>query len=144
MGIRYSVDDVPPVGAGAFVPIPAAGRLASSWGVIEVTGFPGTLATPAPATHVTASGTNQPPPNTARGSDVSPDVRFSSIYIAHVENLGPGGEAIGLGMTRRRLAELPMPAANPLRLPDMSGTYQAGKLGGRRAMIWPRAFQRFT
>ena len=69
---------------------------------------------------------------------VAPDVIFPAIYIASARNMGPSNF---VGMARRRFAELPVPAIDPNRLATVA--QQVPKIGGRRTMAWPRAFQRF-
>jgi hypothetical protein len=142
--MRYRTDDLPPAGVGAFMPIPASDPVASSWGLVHVVGAPGTMAIDVPDPDesippVSARGGI----NSARPSDASPDVIFPSVYYTRIANLGPEA-GIGLGLTKRRFNELPVPAVNPTRIPIVAGTYKPAKLGGRLAMLWPRAFQRFN
>lgn len=140
--IRYRTPDLPAEGVGAFMPIPAISPASSSFGLVEVSGAPGTEPTPAPAPQrsylptLTAAGGV----NSAQGSNVSPDVALFSVYVAYADNQGPAADA-GIGMARRRYAELPMPAINPTRLPTTA--MRTPVMAGRAAMGWPRAFQRF-
>jgi hypothetical protein len=141
--MRYRVSDLPPVGVGAFTPIPSTTPAASSYGLVEVYGAPGTepVYSPSPQhSRGLPSLTRQPPPDTAQDSDCAPDYILPSIYIASAANMGPTADA-GFGMARRRYCELPVPAVDPTRLPQVA--QKVPPVGGRAAMAWPRAFQRF-
>lgn len=140
--IRYRTPDLPPEGVGAFMPIPAITPASSSFGLVEVSGAPGTEPTPAPAPqrNYLPSLSAQGGVNSAQRSEVAPDVMLFSVYVAYADNQGPAADA-GIGMMRRRLAELPLPAINPVRLPATA--MRTPNIAGRRAMAWPRAFQRF-
>ena len=139
--MRYTVNDLPANAVGAFCPIPAVDPIGGLWGSMQVWGSPGTdpVASPRPINGRTTN-TNQGGVNTASGSDVAPDDWFPSIYVALADNQGPEADA-GIGMSRRRYAELPIPAGNPTRV-AASDTFQTKK-GGRLTQAWPRAFQRF-
>lgn len=142
MGLRYRTNDLPAQGVGAFMPIPAAGPVASSYGLVGIAGAPGDVAVPTGdpldgLPSLTASGGV----NSAQSSAVSPDVFFPSVYIPSARYMGPEADA-GLGMTRRRFAELPVPAVDPTRIPTNAAA-QPGRLGGRSQVGWPRSFQRF-
>lgn len=139
---RYRTSDVPPEGAGAFMPVPTTTPAASSYGLVEVYGAPGTEPVPAPSPqHVgyLPSLTRQAAPNTAQSSDCAPDVILPAIYVASAVNMGPAAD--GIGMWRRRFCELPIPAADPTRIPNVA--QKVPRQGGRATMAWPRAFQRF-
>ena len=141
--MRYRVSDLPPVAVGAFTPIPTTTPAASSYGLVEVYGAPGTLPVPSPSPqHVgyLPALTRRNPPDTAQDSDCAPDYILPAIYIPSAQHMGPSADA-GLGMARRRLNELPVPAVDPTRIPEVAQTVPP--VGGRRAMAWPRAFQRF-
>ena len=136
--MRYRVSDLPTVGIGAFMPIPAA----TSIGLGDFTriGYPGTLPVPTgsplealPA--LTAQGHGW---NSAQSSDAAPNLQLPSIYYTTANRMGPSRH---FGMARRRLAELPVPAVNPLRIPNVG--MRTPNIAGRRAMSWPRSFQRF-
>lgn len=139
-GFRYRVLYLPVKGAGAFAPIPATNPAASSWGLVHVTGAPGTIpvASPKPAAlpDLTAAGA----PNTAQGSDVAPNVIAPAIYVASVANMGPEADT-GLGLAVRRRNPLPVPAVDPTRIPVVA--MSAPRVGGRGALPWPRSFQRY-
>ena len=141
MGVRYRVDDVPNVGAGAFMPTPGRNPVASSYGLVHVMGAPGTKPVPSPRPAATPSNTARPQGtvNSAAGSDVSPDVIFPAIYIPLTDNMGPAAD-IGLGMARRRLNELPIRAVDPLRKPVP--VFQKYPAGGKQ-LPQPRAFVRW-
>ena len=141
--MRYRVSDLPPIGTGAFTPIPTTTPAASSYGLVEIFGAPGTLAVDAPSPqHLTGlpSLTRQGGVNSAQPSDVAPDVILPAIYIPSAKNMGPEADA-GFGMTRRRYCELPVPAVDSQRIPQVAMTVTP--IAGRKAMAWPRAFQRF-
>lgn len=140
---RYRTSDLPPNGVGAFMPVPAGDVLASSYGLVKIYGSPGTTTTPAPAPqrNYLPSQTAQGGVNSAQGSNVAPDVMAFSEYHTVADNMGPEADA-GLGMTRRRFNELPMPAINPTRIP-VTAFVPPSRLGGRSQINWPRSFQRF-
>lgn len=145
--IRYRADNLPARGVGAFAPIPAISPNASSWGLVDTHGFPGNLPIDCPDPDESLPSLTAQPHgvNTARPSDVTPDYILPVIYFTRIfRAFGPGGTTIGLGMTARRFNEMPVPAGDWTRIPITSGTYQPAKIGGRIAMNWPRAFQRFT
>lgn len=140
--MRYRVLDLPLRGIGAFLPLPTTNPAASSWGLVHVWGSPGTDVIPAPAPQrdwlpsLTARGGV----NSAQGSMVSPDVILPSVYVADTVNMGPEADT-GLGMAARRLNPIPVPA---YAWPRTARTAMiTPKYGGRRTMVWPRAFQRF-
>lgn len=139
--MRYRTDDLPPGKAGAFMPIPAVMARASAWGQVDVFGAPGTHAVEAKAICVAGSNTNQKAPNSARPSDVSPDAILPTLYIPGTRNMGPEHGAPGIGMTRRRFAELPVPALGWTRLAQAIPLIV--RKGGRVTQPWPRAFQRY-
>lgn len=143
--MRYRASDLPPVGLGAFMPIPAITPSQATNGLIVRFGMPGTVAVQAPAPRtqglpaLTAQGHG---PNSAQPSDVVPDYILPSIYVASARNMGPSAvPGAGIGMARRRLNELPVPALDPTRIGVNAA--QPAKIGGRAATAWPRAFQRF-
>lgn len=136
--MRYRVSDLPPVGIGAFMPVPASTSI--GLGDTVRVGYPGTLPVPTgsplealPA--LTARGHGQ---DSAQSSDAAPNLQLPSIYIAKADNMGPSRH---FGMARRRLNELPMPALDPTRVGVNAA--QPAKIGGRFQIGWPRAFQRF-
>jgi hypothetical protein len=140
--MRYRVSDLPLAGAGAFTPLPFLNPEASSHGLVRLEGSPGTLPVPSPAPQRdwAPSLTRTGGVNSAQGSMVSPDVILPSIYFPYADNMGPEAGS-GIGMTRRRYCELPVPAENPRRLPKP--TMRSPQMGGRSVMAWPRAFQRW-
>lgn len=111
--MRYIMNG-PVRNAAAFLPQMPPTPKASSNGLVDVFGQPGTMAVAAPkpdALPETAAGwrLNQP-------SYVSPDVIFPSIYIAGTRNMQPPVRRISDN-------ELPVPAVNPRNLarPSMRG-----------------------
>jgi hypothetical protein len=134
--ISYRTLDVPPYGAGAFMPAPARNPVASSWGLVHVEGAPGTNPVPSPAPCAVPSLTVQGGRDSAQGSNVAPDVILPAIYTASARNMGPAADA-GFGMARRRLNELPVRAIDPGRQPvPVWQQFPAGA----RPLPWPRAF----
>lgn len=138
--IGYRTLDVPPYGAGAFMPTPARNPVASSYGLVHIDGSPGTDPVPSPRSAglpaLTAVGRGA---NSAQGSDVAPDVILPAIYIPRAQNMGPVAD-VGLGLARRRLNELPVRAIDPGRRPvPVWQQYPAGA----RPLPWPRAFIRW-
>jgi hypothetical protein len=124
------------------MPVPAGDALALGYGGVQIFGSPGTTPTPAPAPQrdwlptLTKTGGK----DSAQSSMVAPDVMLFSEYHTTAVNQGPSADQ-GIGMTRRRANELPMPAVDPTRIPVV-GMY-VPRLGGRSQINWPRAFQRF-
>jgi hypothetical protein len=137
--MRYRVLDLPARGLGAFTPTMPTNPIASSWGLVKVTGAPGTE--PQPATGPTRVWA---PPISAdkatQGSNVAPDMWLYDKYVAYANNMGPAADA-GVGMAERRLTPLPVPAVNYVRVPGQA--LRTPKIAGRASMAWPRAFQRF-
>lgn len=138
--MRYRVLDLPTKGMGAFTPIPTTNPVASSQGLVVLTGAPGTEPQPAAgptrvwAPPISADRATQP-------SNCAPDVWLYDKYIAKADNMGPAADA-GIGMAKRRHNPLPVPAINYARIPGKA-FQQPTKIAGRGTMAWPRAFQRF-
>lgn len=143
MAIRYRVSDLPTVGTGAFTPLASTNPLASSHGLVRIEAAWGTsaVAAPKPAAlpAVTARGIADGNAS-ARAEDVTPDFILPAIAIPYADNMGPEMDT-GIGMARRRLCEIPVPAVDPTRVPTVA--QGARKTGGRAALPWPRAFQRW-
>jgi hypothetical protein len=62
------------------------------------------------------------------------------LYVASPANMGPA-IVPGLGMFRRHRNELPIPAADAVRLANVRD-FTVTK-GSRRTLPWPQAFQRY-
>lgn len=139
--MRYTVNDLPIGGTGAFTPtltIPAA---ASSWGLVERDGAPGTE-----PQHIVAPTRSWAPPISfdpkTQGSNVSPDVTLRDVYIPYADNMGPASsQGPGIGMTTRRFTPLPVPAIHWTAIPRRA--MRPRRSGGRDQVDQPRAFQRF-
>lgn len=136
--MRYRVLDLPVQGNGAFTPLMSTNPIASSWGLVHVSGSPGTTPIQAPK----PQNSWLPVPDKAaktQPSNCAPDIIFPDLYVASARNMGPVAD--GFGMATRRFTPIPVPAVRYTRIPRnaMSGPHT----GGRRAPIWPRAFQRF-
>lgn len=140
--MRYRVSDLPVRGVGAFMPLPTLGPAASSRGLTVVSGSPGTTPMPSPRPGFLPSLTKQGGVNSAQPGACSPDVFTPSVYVVYANNQGPSADA-GLGMSRRRANEMPIPSRTPTALANNSGVAQPARLGGRAQIPWPRAFQRF-
>lgn len=139
--MRYQTLDLPPSKAAGFMPIPAATNTAAGWGLVHILGAPGTLEVEAPSPDGSLPTISaRAGRDSARPSDVSPDVAFPSIYVALATNMGPAADA-GIGMWRRRFNELPVPALNPTRVATSDSLVTTK--GSRVSQAWPRAFQRF-
>lgn len=140
--MRYRVLDIPPKGAGAFMPLPTTNPVASSYGLVQVSGSPGTDPVPAPSPQRSwlPSLTRRGGVDSAQGSMVAPDVALPCVYVAEVNFMGPEMDT-GIGMAVRRLNPLPVPARHYARLPVVAQV--TPRIGGRSTMMWPRAFQRF-
>lgn len=135
MSIRYKVLDLPVVGTSAFTPIPFRNPIASSWGEVVEYGAPGTLPIPRPKAAAV------PPISAIRETQstyVAPDYGLPDIYIPFADNMGPSQH---VNMAGRRLTPLPVPAVSWINTALVS--FQTSKIGGRLAMAWPRAFQRW-
>lgn len=132
--IRYRVLDLPAKGAGAFCPIPPMNPIASSWGLCQYTGSPGTT-----GVHVTAPTRIWAPPISAiaetQPSNCSPDIIFPDQYIVHSTN------EVGHTLPNRISNDLPVPAVSWINTAMVAMGVR--KTGGRAAMRWPRSFQRF-
>lgn len=139
MGIRYRVNDVPNVGAGAFTPLPARNPVASSYGLVHVKGAPGTEPVPSPSPAALPSLTAVGGRDSAQGHNVSPDVILPAIYVPLADNMGPEADT-GIGMARRRLNELPVRAIDPGRRPVP--VWMKFPAGGKQ-LPQPRAFVRW-
>jgi hypothetical protein len=136
--MRYRVLDLPTKGRAAFTPVPPQTAMASSYGLVRVSAAMGLLPVP-----VTSPSKSAPwlAVAGAQPSDVSPDVIAPDQYVPYATNMGPAADA-GFGMATRRLNPLPVPALSGIYTPNVAFRVPA-KIGGRWAMRWPGAFQRF-
>lgn len=138
--IRYKVYDLPVKGVGAFTPLASTNPIASSWGLVSaggVTGSPGTTPVPTPGPTrvwcppISAIAETQP-------SNVSPDYILPDKYIAYAAN------GIGHTLPNRIHNDIPVPALSWINSAVVSMYNRADRIGGRNAMAWPRAFQRWA
>jgi hypothetical protein len=136
-GFAYRVHDLPVKGAGAFLPLTFPTPQASSYGLVRVSGSPGTLPQPAPAPEAVPPISMQ---RETQSSKVSPNYLLWDKYIPYADNMGPAKDAC-IGMALRRHTPLPVPARTWTLAPAPAMITR--KTGGRTAMSWPRAFQRF-
>lgn len=137
-GIRYRVLDLPTIGASAFTPTATMPPPSSSWGLVHVTGSPGTLPVPVnpPLQAIPPVSAN---PKT-QSSNCAPDVILPAIYVAETTNMGP---SFFVNMALRRRNPLPVPAVNIVRTANTAS--RTPHVGGRtEGTSWPRAFQRFN
>jgi hypothetical protein len=133
--IRYRVLDLPVQGVGAFTPLPSTNPVASSWGLVKLSGSPGTMPIPRPKRNSLIPISADPK---TQSTNCAPDVGFPDIYIPYADNMGPSQH---FGMAARRQTPIPVPAVSWINaaMNAMSGN----KIGGRVAAAWPRAFQRW-
>lgn len=139
MGVRYKVLDLPPQGARAFTPIMAINPVASSYGLVQIYGSPGTQSVPVASPAEEGVPYISQDPKT-QSSNVSPNVILPGVYYTNAKNMGPVADA-GIGMRFRRLTPLPIPAIDALR--SAQNTMRRIRVGGRNPTVWPRAFQRW-
>jgi len=137
-GIRYRVLDLPTIGASAFTPTATMPPPASSFGLVKVTGSPGTLPVPV---HPPLEAI---PPTSAdrktQPSNCAPDIILPAIYIPETTNMGP---SFFVNMALRRRNPLPVPATMVVRLANSAN--RKARIGGRiESTNWPRAFQRYN
>lgn len=133
--IRYRVLDLPQKGLGAFTPLAATNPVASSYGLVHVMGSLSTIPIPAPKPKAV-------PPISAQAetqsSYVAPDIILPDYHVPSTANMGPSQH---IGMAKRRLTPIPVPALSWIN--TALNSMQTSKIGGRAAMAWPRAFQRW-
>ena len=133
--MRYRVMDLPVKGAGAFTPTMPRNPIASSWGLVKLSGAPGTMPIPRP------KAVAIPPISAIRETQstyCSPDVGLPDIYTPYPDNMGPSEH---VGMAARRQTPIPVPAVSWINA--AVSAMRGNKIGGRAAMAWPRAFQRW-
>lgn len=135
--MRYWTMDVPPQHPGAYSPIMPMTPIASSHGLVDVQGGTVNVFVGVPGVHTTS-----PDIHTQGSHNVPPYIR-PSIYFTRLTN------HVGHTMPNRIANILPAPA---LTAPGAFGKIAARqpgiamrrpKIGGRQAIPWPRAFQRF-
>lgn len=136
--MRYRVLDLPSKGVGAFTPIPTTNPPASSFGLVKVSAAMGLDAIP-----VQPYSKELPPmswQNQTKPSYCAPDAILPDQYVAHADNMGPCADA-GIGMSMRRHNPLPVPALSWIAVSP--NALRNKRYGGRFAIPWPRAFQRW-
>lgn len=138
MGFRYRVNDLPVVGVGGFTPLPSTNPIASSWGLVKVFGILGTGPIPTGSPELRKSAPQDAP--NYQGTQNAPDYFLPAVYWTNPRNMGPIADA-GVGMATRRHTPMPVPATQIIATPR--NAMIGRKTGGRTAMAWPRAFQRF-
>jgi hypothetical protein len=132
--MRYRVLELPTVGTGAFTPTMPRNPIASSWGLVRVganLGLTPIISPKPPVPPISAIRETQP-------SYVAPDVILRDRYVAYADNMGPNNY---LNMAGRRLTPIPIPAVSWIN--TAMRAMQGNRIGGRIAMAWPRAFQRW-
>lgn len=129
---RYKAENLPIRGVGAFAPTQSLNPSASSYGLVHVAGAPGSLAVAVePPSALPVVSVN---PKTAP-SNCAPNVIFPSVYVASVANMGPQ-------VPIRPANVMPAPATDFVRV-ARTDLRPPPRLGGRRVIPWPRAFQRW-
>jgi hypothetical protein len=129
--MRYSTEQVPVYGAGAFMPQLTTNPGASSWGRVKITASLGTTAIPSPRPPAVNDSDLGGPYN--QPSSVAPDVFFPTFHIIGTEHMEPP-----VAWIKPLHNELPVPAVNPGRVPMPA--FHRYRQGGRGAIPWPRTF----
>ena len=129
---KYTTDNVPPIGAGAFMPVQSAvvSPKASTYGMVRVNGYPGNSPTPSPKPSALPAG---PLMRSAQPSYNSPDVFYPSVYWTQIGDMHPGNNTIRVQSTN----EVPIPARALNQLPLIA--YRPARYGGARQITWPPA-----
>lgn len=143
MRSAYAVDDLPVRGAGAFMPAPPGVVVkaeVSSWGLVHVSGAPGTLPVPAPRNPIAQVCNPVDYAPETQTTNVVPDAWLPAIYVPSMRNMGPQQGCLGIRV--RHHEDMPIPATNIQRY-ALPAFRPATKLGGRRVTPNPRAFQRW-
>lgn len=149
----YVVPDLPTRGAEAFTPQPppvATRAELSSWGLVQVTGAPGTVAIPSPNPSTTNNVRPSADPATQPGN-ITPDAVARaplpmvwqawkpSVYVAGTRYMGPQEGALGVAV--RHHEDMPVPALKiqPVALP----VQRTPPMTYGRVTPAPRVFPRF-
>lgn len=132
--MKYTVDNVPARGAGAFMPVlnASVSARAPQWGMVQVSGHPGDLAMPSPKPEALPPG---PLMRSAQPSYNSPDTWFPSVYYTRCANFHPGNNTIRVRSTN----EVPIPARRLVLVPKVA--QRSRSVGGLRQVTWPPAPQ---
>lgn len=149
----YVVPDLPTRGAEAFLPAPPPVATAfgvSSWGLVQVTGAPGSAVMPSPNppttnnVHPSAELRTQPG-NVAPGEVARAPLPMiwqawkPSVYVAGTANMGP--QRGGLGIAVRHHEDMPVPA---LKIQPVALSVQrTPPMTYGRVTPSPRVFPRF-
>ena len=136
--MRYRVLDLPVKGVGAFTPLPPTNPTASSWGLVHVTGAPGTVPVAAPAPERSWLPSDHGNLSKWQPSNVAPDVILPDQYVPFADNMGPSQH---FGMALRRKNPLPVPALSWISAAKKAMIVP--RIGGRAVANNPRAFQRY-
>ena len=135
--MKYRVLDLPPKGVGAFTPTATTNPIASSWGLVQVTGSPALpVDSPSPETDWLPS--DHGGLSKWQASNVAPNMIAPDIYVAHADNMGPDQH---FGMALRRHTPLPVPAVSWIS--SAKRAMYRFRMGGRAVADNPRAFQRY-
>jgi hypothetical protein len=131
-GVRYSTENVPAIGAGAFMPVLSAvvSPKASTYGLVRITGHPGNLPVPSPRPAALPAG---PLVRSAQPSYNSPDTIYPSQYYTHVSDMHPANNTVRVRSTN----EVPVPARQLVQQPLVA--YRRPRYGGIRQVTWPPA-----
>ncbi len=133
--MKYTTDNVPARGAGAFMPVLNAcvSARAPQWGMVQVTGHPGDLAVDSPKPSALPDG---PLMRSAQPSYNSPDVFFPSVYFTRIaRGFRPANNTVRVMSTN----EVPIPARRMVLVAKIA--QRAPRVGGQRQVTWPPAPQ---
>lgn len=132
--MKYTTDNVPARGAGAFMPVlnASVSARAPQWGMVAVTGHPGDMAVASPKPSALPAG---PLMRSAQPSYNSPDVFFPSVYYTRIGAFHPANNTVRITSTN----EVPIPARRYVLVPKVA--QRAPRVGGQRQVTWPPAPQ---
>jgi hypothetical protein len=138
--VRYRVDDIPPQWADAFLPMPTltpAAATSVSW---TIHASWGTEAVPVSPNH-TASGSLSRSPDWLPPSAVAPDYILPDVVVQDIRLLGPPVHY--MPMPFAQLVDPVQPIGTLNDLGPSAVVMRGRKIGGRRAMHWPRVVTRW-
>lgn len=132
--MKYTTDNVPERGRGAFMPVLNAcvSARAPQWGMVQISGHPGDAPVASPKPSALPDG---PLMRSAQPSYNSPDVFFPSIYYTRIGNFGPANNGVRITSTN----EVPIPARRFVLVPKVA--QRRPHIGGIRQVTWPPAPQ---
>lgn len=123
-------DRLHPAAAPPYTPTPYSVH----GGLMRFAGSPGTVAIPSPRPPATATRSKNP--MDVRGSDAgAPETFLPRIGVPFADNVQPNVRWVCTN-------EIPIPAANYVRLPQI-GAKTPPRIGGVGVVPWPRTFTRW-